>query len=159
MHSEQSRYVWMLAAALLMQLVVLGGCGNLSSSSVGLGRQGVDGTASEVEAVDFEGIRLPSDSEVNYDDSLVFGQGAEWFGRLAVRSSLDENELIAFFRTNLAQLGWREISAVRSENSVVVFARDERMLTLEIASGGLGGSSVTILISPMASGSLPSLGG
>ena len=149
----------MCAAALLMQLLFLGGCGNLTSSAASLGRQGADGAASEVEAVDFESIRLPGDSEVNYDDSLVFGQGAEWFGRLAVRSSLDASELITFFRTNLAELGWREISAVRSENSVVVFARDERMLTLEIASSGLGGSSVTILITPMASGSLPSLGG
>ena len=82
----------------------------------------------------------------------MFGQGRDWYGRLALRSPLEETELVDFFRTNLALIGWQELSAMRSATSVIVFVRDGRMLALEIATGSLGTSSVIILVSPMSGG-------
>ena len=152
MRPESAGALAPLSAAALIFIVLLGGCGGGSLNIARLGQQSSGGGASSVEAIDFEDIRLPSDSEILYSDSLVFGQGRDWYGRLALRSPLEETELVDFFRTNLALIGWQELSAMRSATSVIVFVRDSRMLALEIATGSLGTSSVIILVSPMSGG-------
>ena len=95
----------------------------------------------------FPNIPMPTGTTIDNDKTLVFGS-KPWYGQLALNSSSNTNQLFDFYRDNLPQYGWQEITSVRAPTSILTYATPERVLAIAIQSGTLIGSYVTVTASP-----------
>ncbi len=136
-----------LQAATLIALVALGGC----AMDNGLSRttDAPAGPNSESSAFSqFPDIPMPADAVLNMDKTLAFGSNQSWIGRLVIKSSLDGNAIFDFYRRELPGYQWQEITSVRGAISTMTHARDKRILTIQISRNALGGTEVTLTVSP-----------
>ncbi len=136
-----------LRATTLLALFALAGCAMES----GLSRTGDAPTGPKTESsafAQFPDIPMPADAVLNMDKTLAFGSDESWIGRLVVKSSLDANAAFDFYRRELPGYRWREITSVRGAVSTMTHARDKRILSVQISRAGLGGTEVTLTVSP-----------
>ncbi len=136
-----------LQAVALAAIVALGGCAMES----GLSRtdEAPAGPSSDSSAFSqFPDIPMPADAVLNMDKTLAFGSNQSWIGRLTIKSSLDGNAIFDFYRQELPGYQWQEITSVRGAISSMTHARDNRILSLQISRNALGGTEVTLTVSP-----------
>ena len=103
----------------------------------------------------FPDLPMPVKAELNMTKTLVFGTNDEWIGRIEISSSHTPNSIFDFYKQEMAGFEWQEITSVRSDSSVMTFTRFNRVATIQIASGTLGGSKVTITVSPKGAEEFP----
>jgi len=140
-----SVFTWSLAA-LALGLAACGGTAPILSNSGA--DSGATGERKSVSAFSqFPDIPIPSGTKINVDKTLVFGT-KPWYGQLALSSSSSANALFDFYRENLGQYGWEEVTAVRAPTSILTYATAERVLAIAIQSATLTGSDVTVTVSP-----------
>lgn len=136
-----------LHAAALLALFALGGCA--MESGLSRTNDAPGGAKTESSAFSqFPDIPMPADAVLNMDKTLAFGSDDSWIGRLVVKSSLDANAAFDFYRRELPGYQWLEITSVRGAVSTMTHARDERILSVQISRGGLGGTEVMLTVSP-----------
>jgi hypothetical protein len=95
----------------------------------------------------FKDIPIPNSAEINVEKTLVFGT-EDWIGQLAVVAEQDPFTLYNFFRKNLPNHQWEEITAIRAPTSVLAYTRKDRVLTMQITSVKFGGSDILMTMSP-----------
>ena len=95
----------------------------------------------------FPNIPIPAGSKINVDKTLVFGS-KPWYGQLVLKSSGNINQLFDFYRENLPQYGWQEVTSVRAPTSILTYSSPERVLAIAIQSATLAGSDITVTASP-----------
>lgn len=129
-------------------VAALAGCGETTPilSNAG-GDDGQAGRKSVSAFSQFPDIPIPSGTKINVEKTLVFGT-KPWYGQLALSSSSNANALFDFYRENLAQYGWQEVTAVRAPTSILTYATAERVLAIAIQSATLSGANVTVTVSP-----------
>ena len=108
----------------------------------------VPGQAPEKSFAQFSDIPVPPGVSMDIERSLVFGGRDEWIGRLVLTTSRDTGEIFDFYKQNAPQLGWQEITLVRSGTSVLTYSRGERVMTVQITNRTLRGSEITLTVSP-----------
>ena len=78
---------------------------------------------------------LPSDSEIQMDNTVILGSGDLWAGQIILLSNSSPVELIKFFTESAQSSGWILGSSTISEMVLLVFNNDERIATVEISKG------------------------
>ncbi|MDC0197994.1 hypothetical protein OAK13_04160 [Candidatus Thioglobus sp.] len=78
---------------------------------------------------------LPSDSEIQMDNTVILGSGDLWAGQIILLSDTSPVELIKFFTESAQSSGWTLGSSTISEMVLLVFNNDERIATVEISKG------------------------
>ena len=78
---------------------------------------------------------LPSDSEIQMDNTVILGSGDLWAGQIILLSDSSPVELIKFFTESAQSSGWTLGSSTISEMVLLVFNNDERIATVEISRG------------------------
>lgn len=96
----------------------------------------------------FPDMPIPPGGEIDLDRTLIFGANDAWFGRLAVESSLNPNELFNFFKQEVPGFGWNEITSIRSARSILTYTRGARAVTIQIEGGFFSGGIAVITMSP-----------
>ena len=96
----------------------------------------------------FPDIPIPSGATMDLDRSLVLGARDAWIGRLAMHVGARPSALFDFYSREMGRFGWREITSVRSETSVLTYSRGERVATVRIRGVTLRGAQVDVTISP-----------
>lgn len=93
--------------------------------------------------------QLPPGAKVRNDESFVMGSGDDWLGRLVLETTQDTASAYQYFLDGYPRQGWTLLSATRAKTSLLVFTRQERTATVEIAEAGFGrGTLVTLTVSP-----------
>jgi hypothetical protein len=105
----------------------------------------------------FPDIPIPAGAKMDVEKTLVFGS-APWFGQLALKASSDPGIMFDFFRNNLAGHNWQEVTSVRAPTSILTYMSDTRVLAIAIQSATLGGSDITVTVSPRGQNKIPSSG-
>jgi hypothetical protein len=141
------------AAFLLASGLALTAC----ASSVGVPASGKEGKAPPIEAafVRFPDMPVPVDVDFDMDRTLVFGAEESWFGRLVISSSHSVNDMFDFYKQKLPEFGWQEITSIRAAISVLTFARQDRVATIQVQSATLVGSELSITVSPLGNPRMP----
>jgi hypothetical protein len=103
----------------------------------------------------FPDIPIPAGANMNVDKTLVFGS-TPWFGQLALTTSSNAGLMFDFFRNNLAGHKWQEITSVRAPTSILTYMQENRVLAISIQGSTLGGSNITITVSPKGAGAIKS---
>ena len=76
---------------------------------------------------------LPSDSEIQMDNTVILGSGDLWAGQIILLSDSSPVELIKFFTESAQSSGWTLGSSTISEMVLLVFNNDDRIATVEIS--------------------------
>lgn len=128
-------------------VLALSACSSLGTGNVDLGAGSEPKPAAPAEA--FQGTPLPPGAKVKQDKSFIVGSGDNWFGRLTLDIGRDSDTAFRFFTQFYPQNGWTLISSVRTAQSLLVFTKGERNLTIEISEGQyfMGGTAV-LTVSP-----------
>jgi hypothetical protein len=141
--------------ALLVSLA-LGACSGRMSSIVSPEGSRDDGKApSRASFVRFPDLPMPVKAELDMAKTLVFGSNDSWIGRLVISSSHTSNDMFDFYKQEMSGFDWQEISSVRSDTSVMIYVRVERVATIQISEATLRGANVTITVSPKGAEEFP----
>jgi hypothetical protein len=93
-----------------------------------------------------QGIALPAGYKVDSDRTTIFGTDERWTGRLTYTTSTAADEVFDFLHKEMPNFGWAELTAMRSDISILSFMSDStaRMATVHIARGGMLGANTRV---------------
>ena len=129
-------------------IAILIGCNNKSVPLLSSSVSGTEGLpADQLSFANFKDIPIPDGSVMDMENSVIFGSDEEWFGRLTIFPNLSHAETFDFFRYEMPNLSWKEITNVRSTSSVLSYERNERVVTIQI-SNSYGKTLCSISMSP-----------
>ena len=89
------------------------------------------------------------------DESLIFGRDDKWTGRLVIETEISTSAAFEYFQREMPNQQWIEMTALRSDVSLLTFSRMDRVATLTIESGTLSDAYVTITVSPLSPATTP----
>jgi len=79
---------------------------------------------------------LPQGSKISNEQSLILGGGPQWTGRIVIVSPQGPTDTFTFFRDQFPRAGWTGISSIKAKTSILVFAKGDRTVTVEINEAG-----------------------
>lgn len=149
-----ARGIIVLAAAFIA-VASVAGCKNSTSVSSTTPEAKQSGVVTPSGFGQFNDIPIPDGSTMDMDRTLILGAQERWIGRLSLATSQTPPAVFDLFQSQMPRFGWSEVSAVRSETSVLTFSQGERVATIQIARTTFGGSNVDITMSPRGSKTTP----
>ncbi len=142
-----------LSAILIAAALPLSGCSNFSLSDLPLLKPSKKpptpgGQKLQIGFAQFSDIPIPAGAKMDTDRSLVLGTRDAWIGRLAIKIGRSSSSIYDFYSREMDRFGWREITSVRSEMSVLSYQQGQRIATIQIWNATLGGAKIDITVSP-----------
>ncbi|MBI3505700.1 MAG: hypothetical protein HY059_12730 [Proteobacteria bacterium] len=148
----------LISAALALALGACGLVGGSQTASTGNQQSGGSGNATPGPGfTKFSDIPMPANNTIDLDRSLILGGDQQWTGRLVINSGSSVADMYEFYRREMPNFGWQEVTTVRAANSVLVFQQGPRVATIQIAPnrGLLGGATVDMTMAPRGGGAAP----
>ncbi len=93
-------------------------------------------------------VPIPEGARLDTERSLVLGGDDNWTGRLVFNVSESSADAFARYHQEMPRFGWRLITSVQAESSVLAFSQGERVATIQIDGRTLSGATVAITMSP-----------
>lgn len=93
-------------------------------------------------------VPIPEGARLDTGRSLVLGGEDNWTGRLVFKVSESSADAFARYHQEMPRFGWRLITSVQAESSVLAFSQGERVATIQIEGRTLSGATVAITMSP-----------
>ena len=114
---------------------------------------GNTGSASEIKDISVNkrlqiSIPIPEDSKYLTDKTIIFGEGERFTGVLYLVHETSADEVVEFYRVNMRDDGWSEISIVRSDFILLNFDKEDRFATIKVNRRVFENSSSEITIGP-----------
>lgn len=100
-------------------------------------------------------LPIPASTSIKPERSLILGSGDSWLGRMSLDVKLNSTQTFAFYQEQMPAYGWQEVTAVQGKSSILTYVRGERAATVEVAPGALGGSTVSVTVSPRKAAAAP----
>ena len=117
----------------ILSLFLVLGCNNKSVPLLSSSVSGTEGLpADQLSFASFKDIPIPDGSVMDMNNTVIFGSDDEWFGRLSLIPNLSHAETFDFFRYEMPNLNWKEITNVRSTSSVLSYEKENRVVTIQI---------------------------
>ncbi len=130
----------------LFVLIILISCTNESLVPV----KGPEGDPSlELNFSQFDDIPIPVNSKLIREDSIIISRKVGWSGRLVFDTSENQIEVFDFFRNELPKFGWKKISEISSESSLLNYQNNQRFASIQIFEKTLFGSKVKITVTEL----------
>ncbi len=125
----------------LIVLLLISSCAGESLIPV-KGPQGDPST--ELNFSQFDDIPIPINSDLIRDESIIISRKVGWSGRLVFSTSENQIEVFDFFRNELPKFGWKKISEISSESSLLNYQNDQRFASIQIFERTIYGSKIKI---------------
>ena len=100
----------------------------------------------ELNFSQFEDIPIPVNSKLIREDSIIISRKIGWSGRLVFDTSENQIEVFDFFRNELPKFGWKKISEISSESSLLNYQNNQRFASIQIFERTIYGSLVKITV-------------
>jgi len=133
--------------SIVATMLVLAACGRgpeLAASSAPAQIEG-EATAAFQPITD---VPIPEGARLDSGRSLVLGGDDNWTGRLVFMVSESSADAYALYHQEMQRFGWRLITSVQAETSVLAFNQGERVATIQIEGRTLSGATIAITVSP-----------
>ncbi len=137
-----------LAAIAVSASFVLAGCVDLPSLLPSSKPAKPGSPKAKIGFTQFPDIPIPTGAKMDTERSLVLGARDSWIGRLAIKINRSSSSIYDFYVREMGRFGWREITSVRSEVSVLTYEQGQRIATVQIWHASLGGAKIDITVSP-----------
>lgn len=97
----------------------------------------------------FSDIPIPSQANMNLEQSLVLGDDGNWIGRLSMNTPFTINQMFDYYLSEMPNFGWEKITLLRAETSVLTYEQGDRIATITINQGTFGANTnVAFTVSP-----------
>lgn len=109
-------------------------------------------TAAQLEVL-AAGTALPGGYRIDNSRTMLFGTDERWLGRLSYTAAGSADEVFDFLHREMPNFGWIEISAMRSDTSLLTFSSPgtSRIATVTIRrSAPIGGCQVDMVVAPQS---------
>ena len=106
---------------------------------------------SELNLAEFEDIPIPLNSKLDKEKSIIISKNRGWLGRLTFDTSENQITVFDFFRNELPKFGWKKLSEVSSDTSLLNYQNQNRLASIQISDNTFYGSNVSITVSEMES--------
>lgn len=106
---------------------------------------------SELNLAEFEDIPIPLNSKLDKEKSIIISKNRGWLGRLTFDTSEKQISVFDFFRNELPKFGWKKLSEVSSDTSLLNYQNQNRLASILISDNTFYGSNVSITVSEMES--------
>ena len=137
----------------LLSLFLLFSCDG-KVPTIASGVSGPEGlSVEEASFAKFNDLPMPGSSKMNLEKSLVFGAESEWFGRINLIVGMNGAEVFDFYRFEMPNFGWKEITSIRSDISLITYQRGGRIANVRIDSTSKRSTEVWVTVSPKDTGS------
>ena len=111
------------------------------------GPEGDPGT--ELNFAQFDDVPIPMKSELIKDDSIIISNKDGWLGRLVFETGKNQLEAFDFFRNELPKFGWKKLSEIRSDSSLLNYSNKNRLASIQIVDNTFFGSTVSITVTEL----------
>jgi len=101
------------------------------------------------------GTALPAGYKVDAERTIIFGTDDRWTGRLSYTTSTGADEVFDFLHKEMPNFGWTEVTAMRSDPSLLTFSSSATSRTAIISivrAPKMGSTRVDMVVSPTGSG-------
>lgn len=135
----------------MKKLVAIGGLACLLLGGCASGGFGSTESLDNIQQQLLGDMPLPQGSKISNEQSIILGGGAQWTGRIVISTPQGPTDTFTFFREQFPKAGWTGISSIKAKTSILVFAKGDRTVTLEINESGTfssGGSIVYLTAAP-----------
>ena len=105
----------------------------------------------ELNFAQFDDIPIPIGSTLDQKNSIIISKRDAWLGRLTFESNKSQLDVFDFFRNELPKFGWKKLSEVRADSSLLNYTNNQRIASILIDSKTLLGSIVKITVTEMDS--------
>ena len=143
-----ARFAIPLAAVAALALAACESGPELAATSAPVAVEG--GTSAAFQPI--TDVPIPEGARLDTGRSLVLGGEDNWTGRLVFKVSESSADAFARYHQEMPRFGWRLITSVQAESSVLAFSRGERVATIQIEGRTLSGATVAITMSPRHAG-------
>ena len=144
----RTRFTILIAAAALVALEACDRGPRLAATSAPVTVEGETGAAFQP----ITDVPIPDGARLDGERSLVLGGQDNWTGRLVFTISESPADAFARYHQEMLRFGWRLITSVQAESSVLAFSQGDRVATIQIDGRTLSGATVAITMSPRHSG-------
>ena len=100
----------------------------------------------ELNFSQFDDIPIPINSKLQREESIIISRKIGWSGRLVFETSENQIEVFDFFRNELPKFGWKKISEISSESSLLNYQNNQRFASIQIFEKTFLGSKVKITV-------------
>jgi hypothetical protein len=84
---------------------------------------------------EFDDVMIPREMDIDKDGSAIYRREGMSAGLLRLSGRIEANSLMRYFRTNMANEGWRLLTQFRSPQSLMLFQKDNRMAVIAVEDG------------------------
>ena len=95
----------------------------------------------ELNFSEFNDFPIPINSKLIKDQSIIIAKKNGWLVRLAFTTSESQLTVYDFFRNELPKFGWKKISEISSDSSLLNYQNNKRFSSIQIFEKTLFGSS------------------
>jgi hypothetical protein len=140
-------------AAAFVLLVGLSGCADgsaVTASNAPTAQDEAAGSTAQLMIL-AKGTALPAGYKVDNGRTMIFGTDEKWTGRLSYTATGSADEVFDFLHREMPNFGWAEISAMRSDSSLLTFTSQStgRIATISIRRGSvIGSTQVDMVVAP-----------
>ena len=106
---------------------------------------------SELNLAEFDDIPIPLNSKLDKEKSIIISRNKGWLGRLTFDTSEKQITVFDFFRNELPKFGWKKLSEVSSDSSLLNYQNQSRIASIQISDNTFFGSNVSITVSEVES--------
>ena len=106
---------------------------------------------SELNLAQFDDIPIPLNSKLDKEKSIIISRNKGWLGRLTFDTSEKQITVFDFFRNELPKFGWKKLSEVSSDSSLLNYQNQSRIASIQISDNTFFGSNVSITVSEVES--------
>jgi|TARA_B100001540_G_C15606845_1_gene551167 hypothetical protein len=107
--------------------------------------------STELSLAEFDDLPIPLNSKLDKEKSIIFSKKNGWYGRLTFNTSEKQINVYDFFRNELPKFGWKKLSEISSETSILNYQNQARLALIQIKENLLYGSNVMVTVTELES--------
>ena len=107
--------------------------------------------STELSLAEFDDLPIPLNSKLDKEKSIIFSKTNGWYGRLTFNTSEKQINVYDFFRNELPKFGWKKLSEISSETSILNYQNQARLALIQIKENLLYGSNVMVTVTELES--------
>ena len=100
----------------------------------------------ELNFSEFNDFPIPINSKLIKDQSIIIAKKDGWYGRLSFTTSESQLTVYDFFRNELPKFGWKKVSEISSDISLLNYQNQVRFASIQIFEKTLFGSKVVVSV-------------
>ena len=100
----------------------------------------------ELNFSEFNDFPIPVNSKLIKDQSIIIAKKDGWYGRLSFTTSESQLTVYDFFRNELPKFGWKKVSEISSDISLLNYQNQVRFASIQIFEKTLFGSKVLVSV-------------